>query len=233
MDPASKSGKGAAVAAVRSREGRRRGTAAFTLLELLMVMAVIAILATITLVIGRGVSDRSKVAQARAEMAVLAAALEQYKQQYGDYPWTPEARTSGAPAGPWDGGAILLNALCGNLGPRADAALSEKGRTFVDLARFTLASNVETDLPDPDTTDLRMNWFNDPWGKWYYYHYRKSATDGDWKSRGFLLYSHGPDGECFLGTSTTSPANSGLLENFPAEPQYVEQNRDNIYHGRD
>ena len=216
-----------------------RASRAFTVLELLIVISLIAILASITLVIGRSVTERSKIAQAKAEMAVLAAALEQYKQQYGDYPWTPTLPPAGYPGGAvWDGGAAMFNALSGNLGPKAAPLLDgdgnpRKGRTFVDLARFTLDSNDPTDLPEPDAPDLKENWFNDPWGKWYYYEYKKGAADTNWKSKGFLLYSHGPDGGCFLGTTPTSPANTGLLENFPTEPEFVEQNRDNIYHGRD
>jgi len=209
----------------------RAAVRAFTLMELLVVTSILAVLASITLLIGRGVSERSKVAQARAEMAVLAAALEQYKQQYGDYPWTPDSPPAGVSDPRWDGGAVLFNALCGNLGPKA-TQLTAKGRTWVDLARFTLDLTDEASLPLPDQTDLRVNWFNDPWGGWYYYHYKKSGVDTAWKSRGFLLYSHGPDSECFLGAAPDSPPNTGLLENLPTDATYVEQNRDNIYHGR-
>lgn len=206
----------------------RRAPRAFTLLELLMVTALIAVLASITLVVGRSVSERSKVAQARAEMAVLAAALEQYKQHYGDYPWTPATPPEGMASPPWDGGAVLFNALCGNLGPNG-TVLSQKGRVFVDVARFTVDRIEAADLPDPDDPSPRMNWFNDPWGQWYYYHYKKSPSDADWKSKGFLLYSHGPDGLCNVGDAE----DSGLLEDLPGDGDNIARNRDNIYYGRE
>ncbi|MBE2216389.1 MAG: prepilin-type N-terminal cleavage/methylation domain-containing protein [Opitutaceae bacterium] len=238
IGPASRFANGAAASAVRGsglRGRMRRAARAFTLLELLLVMSILAILASITLVVGRGITERSKVAQAKAEMAVLAAALEQYKQHYGDYPWTPDG--SDGPAldvdgYALDGGAVLFNALCGNLGPRGNV-LSSKGRTFIDLARFAVDKPEEASMPLPGLTTLRANWVNDPWGKWYYYHYKKGPSDADftgrWKSRGFLLYSHGPDGECDVGGAE----DSGLLEDLPGTEPEVTENRDNIYYGRD
>lgn len=236
IGPASRFANGAAASAVRGSGPRgrvRRAARAFTLLELLLVMSILAILASITLVVGRGITERSKVAQAKAEMAVLAAALEQYKQQYGDYPWTPDGVDGGLAI---DGGAILFNALGGNVGPRSNK-LGQKGRVFVDFDRFTLASRDEDDLPNTadasDPTEIKVNWFNDPWGEWYYYRYRRSSSDGVWKSRGFLLYSHGPDGKCNVGDSDepATPFRTGLLEEFPAGTDEI--NRDNLYYGRD
>lgn len=60
---------------------------AFTLIELLTVVAIIGILAGITLAVIRGLqvsTDRNK---ARSDLAVIGNALEQFKAQYGDYPW--------------------------------------------------------------------------------------------------------------------------------------------------
>ncbi len=201
------------------------GVRAFTLLELLMVMSLIAVLASIVLVVGRGISERSKVAQAKAEMAVLAAALEQYKQQYGDYPWTPEGLTSAD--GELDGGALLFNALCGNTGPKGNR-LEKKGRTFVEIERFNIAlsDRMPNDAGTSDATELKRNWFNDPWGEWYWYYYRPDGYSTDtWKTPGFLLYSHGPDMACTPGTEETT----GLVSDVPDVPV----NADNIYHGRD
>ncbi len=216
-----------------SHSPARSEARAFTLLELLIVMSLIAVLASLTLVVGRSVTERSKVAQAKAEMAVLAAALEQYKQHYGDYPWTPDGVDGGLAI---DGGAILFNALGGNVNPRT-VKLPRKGRVFVDFDRFTLASRDEDDLPNSaeadDPTDIKINWFNDPWGQWYYYRYRRSANDTVWLSKGFLLYSHGPDEACNVGDKEqpSTPFRTGLLDRFP--PGTDEINRDNIYYGRD
>lgn len=201
--------------------------AAFTLIELLTVIAIIGVLVSITIGIGRGVQERAAIGKAKAELAVLAAALEQYKLQYGDYPWTPAKKPDGYVGEHWDGGVVLVNALCGNLGPKGEK-LAVKGRTFIDLAKFSLASEDPEKIPDPTDTKVVENWFDDPWGKWIWYYYRKgppSGSDPDtkWLSPSFLLYSHGPDGECETGVAE----DTGLISDIPNDPQ----NADNIYAG--
>jgi len=215
------------VAAGPGRARPHGGRGAFTLIELLSAIAVIAILVSITVGITRGVLARSQIARAMADLATLAMALEQYKLQYGDYPWTPP-QINGTDM---DGGAILFNALCGNLGPKGNV-LTTKGRSFVELSRFTLAHPEPTDpeYPQPDSTSPVFNWFNDPWPRadgrnWYYYAYRKGEGDLAWTSPSYLLYSHGPDGACDIGQAQ----NTGLIADVPADPQ----NEDNLYAGRD
>lgn len=195
----------------------------FTLIELLTVIAIIGVLVSIMIGVGRGVQERAAIGKARAELAVLAAALEQYKLQYGDYPWTPEESETQ----PYDGGTFLFNALCGNLGPRGEK-LAVKGRAFVDLAKFELDTYESAKMPDPTDPKVVMNWFNDPWGERIWYYYRKgplsgSNADTKWKSPSFLLYSHGPDGEC----DTEVAKETGLLSDIPNDPD----NADNIYAG--
>ena len=64
----------------------------FTLIELLMVIAVILILAGITFGVSRGVQNAQARTKARAELATIAQAIEQFKSRYGDYPWHDLAR---------------------------------------------------------------------------------------------------------------------------------------------
>ena len=95
----------------------------FTLLELLAVIAIIAVLSGIVIGAGRRASESGKVARTKAELAALGAALETYTLNYGDYPRT-------------DDEAQLLRALLGRRGPASDAAIG--GRAVLETARFTI-----------------------------------------------------------------------------------------------
>jgi general secretion pathway protein G len=61
-------------------------TSAFTLVELLVVMLLIVVLAGIVLKAIRGLEERAKVQQAKADVALLVAALERYRVDHGHYP---------------------------------------------------------------------------------------------------------------------------------------------------
>jgi len=142
--------------------------AGFTLLELLAVVAILAILSGLVLGVGRRTIESSKIARAKSELSALAAALESYRQSYGDYPQT-------------DDEARLLQSLIGRRGPQ-NAALT--GRAFIEIAKFTTAGAF-----DP-FTDSSVELI-DPWDQRYVYAY-KSQTP--WTNPGFVLYSLGPDG---------------------------------------
>jgi prepilin-type N-terminal cleavage/methylation domain-containing protein len=58
----------------------------FTLIELLVVIAIIAILASLVLAAAGSVQKKGARSRAEAEIAAIAAALESYKSDNGDYP---------------------------------------------------------------------------------------------------------------------------------------------------
>jgi len=68
--------------------GPRPSTAfgAFTLIELLIVISIIAILAAFTLPVLKGVKRQQYIRNAQAEMAQIETAIERYKAAYGFYP---------------------------------------------------------------------------------------------------------------------------------------------------
>jgi type II secretory pathway pseudopilin PulG len=90
------------VAAVPAATGRTRSTRpslqdrktsyAFTVIELLVVMAVIIVLAGLILVASRYVQDKGRRTRAEAEIAAISVALQNYKADNGIYPSDP-ART--------------------------------------------------------------------------------------------------------------------------------------------
>jgi prepilin-type N-terminal cleavage/methylation domain-containing protein len=69
---------------------RSRSKSAFTLIELLTVMAIIAILLGLILAAMSGVLKTSGRARARSEVEALKSALESYKADNGTYPVPPD-----------------------------------------------------------------------------------------------------------------------------------------------
>jgi general secretion pathway protein G len=78
--------------AKRPSATRHSGFAAFTLIELLVVVAVIAILAGITMAAMGGVQEKAARDRARAEIAAIANAIEQFRNINDTYP--PEGATN-------------------------------------------------------------------------------------------------------------------------------------------
>ncbi len=141
---------------------------AFTLIELLTVIAIIGILAGIVIGVGRRASESGKEARAKVELAAISTALESYKRQYGDYPRTNSP-------------TVLLQSLLGRIDVQGNLV---SGKTLLDLALFTL--NEEGD-PDTDTS-LHLV---DAWDMPYRYHYFARSSS---RLSGYLLYSAGSDG---------------------------------------
>ena len=145
--------------------GRKK---AFTLLELLVVIAVVAVLSGIVLGVGRRAAESGRNARARAELSLLSAALDSYKLTHGDFPRT-------------DVPARLLQSLIGKRGP---TYLPATGRALIESAKFTTTGGL--DLFSDETAELL-----DPWGQPYRYTYKSQVP---WTNPSCVLYSAGPDG---------------------------------------
>src|SRR4051812_39806071 len=71
---------------IRHSSFRTKGPAAFTILELLIVITIIVILAGLTIATMGYVSGKARRSRAEAEIAAISAALENYKADNGAYP---------------------------------------------------------------------------------------------------------------------------------------------------
>lgn len=163
---------------------RERAVRAFTLLELLAVITIIAILAGMVIGGGRRASEAGKIARAKAELAALGAALESYKRNYGDYPRI----LSDSLATDTGSGQALYAALNGQRGPQlVSANFTVRQRVLLEKPRFTLAQ--------PAAADDAVNTLLDPWGNPYRYAYNPGTA---WKNSSFVLLSAGPDGNATL-----------------------------------
>jgi general secretion pathway protein G len=139
----------------------------FTLLELLTVIAIIGILAGLVIGGGRRANEASLAGRAKAELATLAVALEEYHRICGDYP-----QTSASPQ--------LLQSLIGRRGPRNDVIAM---RSLIEITRFSTGAAI-----DPFANDSAV--LIDPWGQPYRYAYKSQMP---WSNFSYVLYSLGPD----------------------------------------
>ena len=226
---------------------REPRTTAFTLIELLTVISVLALLATITVGTLQAAKQRAFTARAKAEMAILAEALEAYKRHYGDYPQTgPSAARSqivtlgatGLSVGPGlaTAQALLFNSLTGVYGPSGTIGGRINGPMFVDVQKLRIevdlvAATFGVPTGSPPAKPAVNNAFLDPWGNRYLYFYKRGAAPPapgrpappaqPWSAPAYVLYSTGPD-----GLSTTLPGANGA---FTANTQTTGDNADNIY----
>jgi prepilin-type N-terminal cleavage/methylation domain-containing protein len=208
-----------------ARLNRQTGSRAFTLIELLTVIAIIAILASITFGVMQGVNERAAINRAKAELASLALSLESYKKQYGDYPRSGAAANVATTetAAATDAPGILFNALTGKLGPYnavTNSAASIDGKSFVEISKFSIQDTVA--LPTVGNTTPMANAFLDPWGRRYLYYY-KTGTPAQWIKPSYILLSVGPS----VATSGAPEINVNIDGTYTVET--TADAADNIY----
>jgi len=211
------------------RPSARTFLCGFTLLELLTVVAIIALLTGVVIGVGRRASDSGKVARAKAELAVISSALESYKRQYGDYPQAGALNFAlpQVPLAESHANVRLYNALTGHLGPKM-LQLEPRGRAFIELARFS-TEMADTGMAITLASKPERNALLDPWGNRYVYYYRSSTAPEVWRNPTYVLYSVGPDG-------AQSDATEASCHVSPDETGFVDyddpRNADNIYANR-
>ncbi|HYD85249.1 MAG TPA: type II secretion system protein GspG [Opitutus sp.] len=168
---------------------REQMTRAFTLVELLAVLAIVALVAALVLGGGRRATELGQIAKTKAQLAAVSAALEAYKRQHGDYPRTGNA-------------AELLQALIGRRGANGEPT---EARGLIDLAQFSTDGEAD---PFVETRAKLV----DAWGAAYVYAYKTGAATA-WKMTGFVLYSAGPDREHVAAHPGTGYIDAAAAEN--------------------
>ncbi len=204
----------------------RRG---FTLIEILIVVAILGLLMGITTQMLSSVGQSQGKAKAKADMAVIATALEAFSAQYGGYPRLNVAKKE-SHAGD------LYKCLTGRMFLRVkdnkinmvDASTPRK--PFVDVLKLKIC-DPKTKSTNVDPTKDGV-YFADPWDEPYMYLYNTSSVAGslesEWKSPSFILFTKGAD---TLARDVKSMYSTGVI---PPNDVYIEpeENIDNFIFGR-
>lgn len=190
----------------------------FTLVEILIVIAIIGILAAITLTVNNAVKNSQRKARTRGDISNMMTYLENFKSTYGLYPM------SSGSADDVDWRRTFYDCLTGNKVYKIindkvelvayDSHLSA-GKTSAVRRSFVTDANLLTardtaGTPLPETEQ----YFVDGWENPYVYRYNKLSggqPNREWVNPSYLLISAGPtyndpvsDDDYFFGNMETS-----------------------------
>ena len=187
---------------------QRPGKAAFTLIELMVVITIIVILAGLVVGGMEYVNQRQATEKTKVQIALLSKGIEEYKLDMGAYPGTDNT------------------AIAGDVSEQLYQALFKDGYDYTNPntppSNWTKATKIYTS--DLDPRNNKQGWVTtttnatpganlkilDPWGNNYRYRKGSNAQNPD-----FDLWSVGKDGKTNTTTpSTTQTDNKDDIRNF-------------------
>ncbi len=212
---------------------KKRTRGAFTLIEILIVIAIIAVLAALTTRVADSVTQAQGRSRAASDMAAMAVGLDAFKGMYNDYP------RLNAKGGVENCARSLYKCLAGQSYMKVeDGHIKfidvDKESDYRPLVEVSLMRIGDPSNPDEPVTnyDNDKNAFIDPWGNPYLYYYDTSTIVGSfgaWEGTSFFLLSMGEDGD---SSEVQGMFSSGIM---PNEDDYRSdiKNVDNIVFGWD
>ncbi len=168
---------------LRNAGGTPATTAAFTVLELLVVITIIAILAGLILATSGYVQKQGARSRAQSEIAAMSAALESYKADNGIYPRSADtdtlnAQTAGSPCTYQAASLYLYKQLSGDTNANFQPPTGAKSYfTFKRNMLGTSSSTTSTtDTCGNTLTPTAVSYVRDPFGNIYGYSTIQAAT---------------------------------------------------------
>lgn len=163
--------------------------AAFTLIEMLTVMAVIAVLASLVIAISGLAQRNAAVKRAEGEIAAMSTACEEYKNDNGEYPTSNKTelidpRRDGNPVTGetkekyQDACLVLYSALTGDYLPdkHPDFIPEDGKKGYHEFKRDNL--NFKKEI---DGKIREVNFIQDPWGNCYGYSTARAKAEQEFK----------------------------------------------------
>jgi type II secretion system protein G len=199
----------------------RNGSAAFTLIELMAVITIIVILASLV-VGGMGfVSERQNKEKAKVQIALLSKALEEYKLDMGIYPQTENTATGLLQTEElyqvlfYEGYDYVKNNAPTDWKKTINGVDFPKS-TKIYLADLDPTSTKQSWVKSAATVPTRIKKIVDPWGNEYGYRTATNARNtpnADTQNPDFDLWSSGKDGKTKAGIPTDK-TNRDDIRNF-------------------
>ncbi len=175
--------------------------AGFTLVELLVVIAVIAILATISFGLFKAANDGRNKSKSKGEIQAIAMASQSYRKTYGDFP----ACLSGQPErfrrdllDQLIGRRVIRATTPGSIptllpfdSPSLPGGTNRQMRSFLSQGDVMTNNDAQLTADDWRGDNAACREFVDAWGNPYDYRYRvlTPARFGEWKSPNYLFVS--------------------------------------------
>jgi prepilin-type N-terminal cleavage/methylation domain-containing protein len=160
-----------AAASARSVQSRR----AFTLIELMVVISIIAILIGLLFPALRGMQDQAKRAQAKNEVSQIVTAVNAFYTEYGRYPISTTIDTTFGPGGSPTTNETLFTELrgCTAAAGSCPAAATINTRQIVFISPPDVKdpasprSGIATQTVTVNGVSIPLGSYVDPWGKNY------------------------------------------------------------------
>jgi prepilin-type N-terminal cleavage/methylation domain-containing protein len=192
----------------------------FTLVELLVVIAVIAILATITFGLFKAANEGRNKSKSRGEIQAISMACQGYRKTYGDFPYCTSSTGDNPRRDLLDqllGRKLIRFSVPGDAPQLLDFNHTSLPGGSGRQKRSFLSSDEITTNDDANINDAGLcTHFVDAWGNPYDYRYRLTTSHKEWLSPNFLAVccsaSFVPaavDGEAPLAGEYWDPAGSG------------------------